>query len=66
MGSWKESRASEIRSFLHADEDLVIHIIKTGFNDTYIVVYEDAYEQQIGDTKVLDAAQVKEEYDIEL
>lgn len=34
----------EVISFQLEDEPEFIHIIKTGFNDRYFVVYEDAYE----------------------
>jgi hypothetical protein len=37
------------KSFKLEDEPEVIHVIKTGFVDKYMVVFEDAYELSLGD-----------------
>jgi hypothetical protein len=37
-----------IESFKLSDEPELIHVIQTGFNDKYMVVYEDAYEINLG------------------
>ena len=44
---WIES-GSVTKTFRLQDEPEFIHIIKTGFVDKYMVVYEDAYELNIG------------------
>jgi hypothetical protein len=40
--------SSEVKSFRLEDEPELIHVIKTGFNDEYMVVREDAYELNSG------------------
>lgn len=35
-------------SFISKFDDEVIHIIKTGFDNLYIVVFEDAYQMELG------------------
>jgi hypothetical protein len=37
------------KTFRLGDEPELIHIIKTGFKDKYMVVYEDAYELNLGE-----------------
>lgn len=44
---WIESD-NVTKTFRLQDEPELIHIIKTGFRDKYMVVYEDAYELNIG------------------
>lgn len=44
---WIET-SSVIKTFRLQDEPELIHIIKTGFKDKYMVVYEDAYELNLG------------------
>lgn len=36
------------KTFRLQDEPELIHVTKTGFKDKYMVVYEDAYELNIG------------------
>jgi len=44
---WIE-RKIEIKSFQHEDEPEMIHVIKTGFNDLYMIVWEDVFEIDLG------------------
>lgn len=44
---WIESD-NVTKTFRLQDEPELIHVIKTGFKDKYMVVYEDAYELNIG------------------
>ena len=44
---WIEMR-SPTRTYILGDEPELIHVIKTGFKDRYMVVWEDAYELNIG------------------
>jgi hypothetical protein len=46
--------------------EAMIHVIKTGFKDTYIVVWEDAHEMVIGETSILSAKQIFEQFKIKL
>lgn len=65
-GDWNETTVREVRSFINVDGDEVMHILTTGFNDTYIVTFEDAYEQKLGHTEVMSSQQIKGKYAIEL
>jgi hypothetical protein len=45
----------------------LIHIIKTGFEDLYIIVYEDAYEQfNLGKNNYYTAVQIMEKFNIDI
>jgi len=63
---WVEITAPQIRTFQLGDEPELIHIIKTGFEDKYIVSWEDAYELMLGSTDVMTKEEIKHRYDIEL
>ena len=39
---------SPCQSFHALNDPEIIHVIKTGFTDRYMVVYEDAYELNLG------------------
>ncbi len=47
MTNWKEI-LSTAQCFQLGDEPELIHVIKTGFRDMYMIVHEDAYEYSIG------------------
>jgi hypothetical protein len=64
--AWKEIKPAEIRTFQLGDDPELIHIIKTGFRDRYIVTAEDAYELVLGTTEILTKNEIKHKYDIEL
>lgn len=59
---------SKTRSFLLPTEDMCIHVIETGYSQRrkYLVVFEDAYQQTIGQTLLLSRTEIKEKFDIEL
>lgn len=63
---WKQIKSHEMKTYQWGDEPEVIHVIKTGFDDLYLVVWEDAYEVMIGKTEVLSKKQIKEKFNIEL
>jgi len=63
---WEEIKTPQVRTFQWGDEPEVIHIIKTGFKDRYLVVWEDAYEMMLGSTSVLTKKEIKNKFDIEL
>jgi hypothetical protein len=49
MGNLKWIESGNVtKTFRLQDEPELIHVIKTGFKDKYMVVYEDAYELNIG------------------
>ncbi|CAB4175421.1 hypothetical protein UFOVP1247_148 [uncultured Caudovirales phage] len=45
--NWTEIPSTS-QCFQLEDEPELIHVIKTGFRDMYMVVHEDAYEYSIG------------------
>lgn len=64
MSDWKEIEP-RTRTFRLGDEPELIHIIKTGYFDTYMIVYESGYEM-IGDLKIMSKEQILAEYNIEI
>lgn len=63
---FKEIKSPQVRTFQWGEEPEVIHTIKTGFEDTYIVVWEDAFEVSLGKTEILSKKQIREKFNIEL
>jgi len=55
-----------MRTYQLEDDPELIHIIQTGFKDKYIVVYEDAYELTLGETKIRTKAEIEKEFKITL
>jgi len=53
-------------SYIDSEEGVQITIIKTGFEDQYLVVFDDAEEVMLGKTYLMDKARVKSRYGIEL
>jgi hypothetical protein len=62
---WVEIKSS-VRCFQLADEPELIHVIKTGFRDHYMVVHEDAYEVCIGKVEFHNSVTLKEKYGISI
>jgi len=54
------------QSFRSLIEPEIIHVIKTGFEDRYMVVYEDAYEQITGKVLLGSKAEIEELFGIKL
>ena len=52
------------RTFRLADEPELIHIVKTGFEDMYMVVQEDAYEINIGKVSYCTKLEIEQRYGI--
>lgn len=63
---WSKIENVQVLKYLHIYEQEVLYIIKTGFEDTYIVVHEDAHETTIGNTFVGCKKDVEKKYNIEL
>lgn len=51
MNNWKEIK-STAQCFQLEGEPELIHVIKTGFRDMYMVVHEDAYEYSLGKVEI--------------
>ena len=66
----KESNWIEIETkkwtFQYLDEPELIHIIKTGFKNKYMLVWEDAYEISIGKVEFHSKESIEDKYNIEL
>lgn len=45
---WIETK-NVTKTFRLGDEPELIHVIKTGFEDKYMLIYEDAYDLNTGD-----------------
>jgi hypothetical protein len=57
---------SNCKSFQWKDEPELIHVIKTGFNDRYMIVHEDAYELNLGKVEFMTKNEIKQIYKIDL
>jgi DNA polymerase III delta subunit len=62
---WKEIK-STVQCFQLEGEPELIHVIKTGFNDHFMVVHEDAYEMMLGRVEFGTREQVEQKYKIKL
>lgn len=56
--NWHEYQ-SKVQSFHYDNEPELIHIIKTGSPNTYILVYEDGYQLDTGKTEILTKNRLK-------
>jgi len=57
---------SNISTFQFGQEPELIHIIKTGHKNQYIIVYEDAYEYMNGKCELLSSEGIKKKFDIDI
>lgn len=57
---------AKISSYCLKEEPEVVHFIKTGFEDRYIAVFEDAYELSLGHTRILTKEEIKSDFGIEI
>jgi len=62
---WIES-GNVTKTFRLEDEPELIHVIKTGFEDKYMVVYEDAYGLNIGKVTYGTKAEIEGRFGITL
>jgi hypothetical protein len=63
---WEEIKGAEYRRFQWGNEPELIHIIKTGFEDRYMVIWEDAYELHLGNVDHLSKQEIEEKFKIKL
>lgn len=61
---WKRIEQNACISFIGEFEDDILHIIKSGSENLYVVVHDDAYGLATGKTELLDAGQIEEKYKI--
>lgn len=68
--TWKQIHNRDIVQFVSPFEDEIIYIIKTGHTqptgDVYIVIWDDAYMETTGKTKLLNATQIQIKFGIDL
>jgi hypothetical protein len=65
MSDWKEI-PSTTQCFQLGDDPELIHVIKTGFQDMYMVVHEDAYEFSLGKVEIGTKRDVEIRYKIKI
>ena len=63
---WEETSCSNVRRYKLGDFEEILYVIKTGFKNKYIVVSEDAYEYNVGTSKLMTKQKVERLYNIEL
>ena len=63
---WEEVPCVNVRRYRMGDFEEIIYVIKTGFKNKYIVVSEDAYEYNIGTSKLMTKQKIERIYKIEL
>ena len=63
--NWIEIK-SVVKTFQLKDEPELIHIIKTGFVDKYMIVYEDAYELMLGNVEFASRENIEKRFKIKL
>lgn len=61
--NWYEYE-SKVQSFHFDNEPELIHIIKSGTPNSYILVYEDGYQLQTGNTEILTKEMIEERFNI--
>lgn len=64
--SWVEKECKNVQRFQHGDNPETIYVIKTGFKNTYMVVNEDAYQYNLGETKLMTKQKIESKYKIKL
>ena len=57
---------SPCRTFQIGNDPELIHVIKTGFKNRYMIVHEDAYEFLLGKVEFKTREEIKKIYDIEV
>ncbi len=57
---------SHVQSFISDEGDWVVHIIKTGFNNKYVSVHEDACEMELGSTRIGTKEEMEDWYKIKI
>ncbi len=61
---WNEIEANNVKRFQLGSHPEIIYVIKTGFENNYMVVHEDAFEIRIGEVEFFTKEQLKEKFDI--
>ena len=56
---------SSCRTFQYGEEPELIHIIKTGFVDKYMIAHEDAYEFMLGKVEFATKQEIMDRFRID-
>ena len=64
--NWKETPCENVKRYQLGDDPEIIYVIKTGFENKYVVVSEDAYEYNVGNSKLMTKQKVERLYKITL
>jgi len=57
---------SFVESFLDAEEAETITIVRTGFENEYVVVYDDSLHSRTGDCHLMNKEEIENTYKIKL
>jgi len=63
---WIHISDNRCLTFQLGEEPEVIHVIKTGFRDRYMVVHEDAYELSLGHVEFCTEKELNEEFKVDI
>jgi hypothetical protein len=63
---WEEIKGAEYRRFQWGNEPEIIHIIKTGFPDKYMIIWEDAFELHLGNVGFFSKSEIENRFKIKL
>jgi hypothetical protein len=54
------------QTFQFADEPEFMHVLETGFKDLWMLIFEDAYEHQLGEVQFHTRQSIEEKFGIKL
>lgn len=63
---WTPMSDTNVKRFISKYEDEVIYVIQTGFQDNWMVVFEDAHEMSLGKTILGTKEEIGQKFKIEL
>jgi hypothetical protein len=63
---WEKQDHQLMESYIDKEEAVQIFIIKTVFEDVYIIVYDDAEQSLLGKTNLATKAQIKDDFGIDI
>lgn len=61
----KKIESAKLETFKHDDDPICIHVLKSGFNDKYFVLEEDAYTEQLT-CQVLSKKQIEDKFKFQI
>ena len=61
---WTPISDVNVKRFISKFEDEVIYVIQTGFQDTWMVIFEDAHEMSLGNAIFGTKEEIKQKFKI--